>query len=107
MWQGQWPTSQNQIDQAVAIRSDRCAGVIGVDSGLSHLAVALNLPHVQIYNFNTDWRTGPLNNSGQCSVMDVNSPSVEKVWQAWEQVQSGWISTSDEFAKSMMSTLPA
>lgn len=85
----------------------RCAGVIGVDSGLSHLAVALNLPHVQIYNFNTDWRTGPLNNSGQCSVMDVNSPSVEKVWQAWEQVQSGWISTSDEFAKSMTSTLPA
>ena len=37
-----------------------CAGVIGVDSGLSHIAVALDLPHVQIYNFDTAWRTGPL-----------------------------------------------
>jgi heptosyltransferase-1 len=34
-------------------------GVIGVDSGLSHIAVALDLPHVQIYNFDTAWRTGP------------------------------------------------
>jgi heptosyltransferase-1 len=83
----------------------RCAGVIGVDSGLSHLAVALNLPHVQIYNFNTDWRTGPIHNSGQCSVMDTNSPSVEKVWQAWLQVQSGWANTSDDFAhKSILPT---
>lgn len=37
-----------------------CSGVIGVDSGLSHIAVALDLPHVQIYNFDTAWRTGPL-----------------------------------------------
>jgi heptosyltransferase-1 len=37
-----------------------CRGVIGVDSGLSHIAVALDLPHVQIYNFDTAWRTGPL-----------------------------------------------
>ena len=37
-----------------------CAGVVGVDSGLSHIAVALDLPHVQIYNFDTAWRTGPL-----------------------------------------------
>jgi heptosyltransferase-1 len=36
-----------------------CAGVIGVDSGVSHIAVALGLPHVQIYNFETAWRTGP------------------------------------------------
>ena len=35
-------------------------GVIGVDSGLSHIAVALDLPHVQLYNFPTAWRTGPL-----------------------------------------------
>jgi ADP-heptose:LPS heptosyltransferase len=35
-----------------------CKGVIGVDSGPSHIAVALGLPHVQIYNFDTAWRTG-------------------------------------------------
>jgi len=37
-----------------------CVGVVGVDSGLSHIGVALNLAHVQIYNFDTAWRTGPL-----------------------------------------------
>ena len=37
----------------------RRAGAIGVDSGPSHIAVALGLPHVQIYNFPTAWRTGP------------------------------------------------
>jgi len=33
-------------------------GVVGVDSGLSHIAVALGLPHVQLYNHPTAWRTG-------------------------------------------------
>ena len=28
-------------------------------AGSSHIAVALDLPHVQIYNFPTAWRTGP------------------------------------------------
>lgn len=59
-------------------------GVIGVDSGLSHIAVALNLPHVQIYNFDTAWRTGPVGVEHQCSVVDVNISSVAKVWQAWQ-----------------------
>jgi heptosyltransferase-1 len=65
-----------------------CTGVIGVDSGLSHIAVALNLPHVQIYNFDTAWRTGPLalNRPRQCSVFATPTPSVDAVWQAWERV---------------------
>lgn len=63
-----------------------CAGVIGVDSGLSHVAVALGLPHVQIYNFDTAWRTGPLPASGQrqTSVFAAPCPEVLAVWQAWE-----------------------
>jgi len=60
-----------------------CQGAIGVDSGLSHLAVALDLPHVQIYNFDTAWRTGPISSPRQCSVYGVPSPSVDAVWQAW------------------------
>jgi heptosyltransferase-1 len=64
-----------------------CAGVVGVDSGLSHMAVALDLPHVQIYNFDTAWRTGPLPtlplDARQRSVFAQPTPSVDAVWQAW------------------------
>lgn len=63
-----------------------CVGVIGVDSGLSHIAVALNLPHVQIYNFDTAWRTGPLSSPLQMTVFDRPTPSVDAVWQAWQDV---------------------
>jgi heptosyltransferase I len=72
-----------------------CDGVIGVDSGLSHIAVALDLAHVQIYNFDTAWRTGPLANQSvapgspaarQVSVFAQPTPSVDAVWQAWERV---------------------
>jgi heptosyltransferase-1 len=61
-----------------------CAGVIGVDSGLSHIAVALNLPHVQLYNFDTAWRTGPQNCAHQRSVLGQPCPDVATVWQAWQ-----------------------
>jgi heptosyltransferase-1 len=64
----------------------QCAGVIGVDSGVSHIAVALDLPHVQIYNFDTAWRTGPdpQDHGGrQRSVFAQPAPGVEDVWQAW------------------------
>jgi heptosyltransferase-1 len=91
-----------------------CSGVIGVDSGLSHMAVALDLPHVQIYNFDTAWRTGPLPLASpraaapavtpsptgerlgwgltrQLSVFAQPTPSVEAVWQAWESVSTAAI----------------
>jgi heptosyltransferase I len=65
----------------------QCEGVIGVDSGVSHIAVALDLPHVQIYNFDTAWRTGPLPQplgaARQISVFALPTPSVDAVWQAW------------------------
>ena len=70
----------------------RCAGVIGVDSGVSHIAVALDLPHVQIYNFDTAWRTGPpasmpedASTPGrrQVCVFAQPTPSIDVVWQAW------------------------
>jgi heptosyltransferase-1 len=64
-------------------------GVIGVDSGLSHVAVALDLPHVQLYNFPTSWRTGPLAAHGhahQVSLEGRPAPDVEAVWAAWRGV---------------------
>jgi heptosyltransferase I len=66
------------------------AGVVGVDSGLSHMAVALDLPHVQIYNFDTAWRTGPVQSvhAKQVSVFAQPTPSVEAIWQAWLAVNA-------------------
>jgi heptosyltransferase I len=73
---------------ALTERMARCAGAIGVDSGLSHIAVALDLPHVQIYNFDTAWRTGPLDTQHQRSVYASPAPDVDAVWQAWRAVRS-------------------
>lgn len=61
-----------------------CVGVIGVDSGLSHVAVALDLLHVQIYNLDTAWRTGPVDRPRQRSLYATPFPSVDAVWQAWQ-----------------------
>jgi heptosyltransferase I len=75
----------------VTDRLAACAGVIGVDSGLSHIAVALALPHVQIYNFETAWRTGPLGDgrgaAQQRTVYASPAPSLEAVWRAWQEVR--------------------
>ncbi len=81
-----WPTMP--LDRLVD-RMAEARGVIGVDSGLSHIAVALNLPHVQIYRFPTAWRTGPLPAHGhrhQISIEAQPAPSVDAVWDAWQQV---------------------
>jgi heptosyltransferase I len=72
---------------ALTDRLAGCAGVIGVDSGLSHIAVALDLPHVQIYNFDTAWRTGP-SSAHQRSVFASPTPSLDAVWQAWEAARA-------------------
>lgn len=75
-----WPMlALDALTQALA----PCAGVIGVDSGVSHIAVALDLPHVQIYNFDTAWRTGPETGGRQLSVFARPTPTVATVWQAW------------------------
>jgi heptosyltransferase-1 len=60
------------------------AGVIGVDSGLSHLAVALDLPHVQIFSQPRAWRAGPVGRSHQVAVGGVQAPDVGTVWRAWQ-----------------------
>ena len=65
-------------------------GVIGVDSGLSHIAVALNLPHVQLYNFPTAWRTGPQLAHGhrhQVSIERDPTPELDLVWATWQVVR--------------------
>ncbi len=66
----------------------RCAGVIGVDSGVSHIAVALDRPHVQLYNFDTAWRTGPApaRSARQQAVYAQPHPALDQVLAAWGRV---------------------
>jgi heptosyltransferase I len=81
-----WPSMK--ID-AVLDRLAATQGVVGVDSGLSHIAVALQLPHVQLYNHPTAWRTGPLASHGlrhQMALEDRPVPKLEAVWAAWNRV---------------------
>jgi heptosyltransferase-1 len=81
-----WPAMN--LD-ALVDRLGASQGVIGVDSGLSHIAVALDLPDVQIYNWPTAWRTGPLVEHGhrhQVAVEAQPTPSVDVVWAAWLSV---------------------
>lgn len=46
--------------------------VIGVDTGLSHIAVALQKPTIQIYRFNTAWRTGGLESDQVICLGSIN-----------------------------------
>ena len=69
-----------------------CAGVIGVDSGLSHMAVALGLPHVQIFSQDRAWRAGPLPVSEggvayQVALGGKYTPDVNEVWEAWQAIE--------------------
>jgi heptosyltransferase-1 len=82
-----WPAMD--LD-ALTDRLGATQGVIGVDSGLSHIAVALDLPHVQIYNFPTSWRTGPQPAHGhrhQVSVEAQPTPTLDAVAAAWAGVR--------------------
>ena len=73
-----------QLD-ALARRMAGCVGVIGVDSGLSHLAVALGLCHVQIFSQPRVWRAGPVGSAFQLPVGGDAAPSAGAVWAVWQQ----------------------
>jgi len=60
--------------------------VVGVDSGLSHLAIALNLPVVQIFSQPRVARAGPVARAHQQAVGGEHAPQADKVWQACQQV---------------------
>lgn len=89
---------------ALAARMAGCVGVIGVDSGLSHLAVALNLPHVQLFSQPRIWRAGPLGNMHQVAVGGETAPEVDTVWQAWQSV---WLRFHAPPESAPSATLPA
>lgn len=65
-----------------------CGAVIGVDSGLSHLAVALDMPHIQIFSQPRIFRAGPVGRPHQVAVGGDRPPTVDEVWCAWLQVMA-------------------
>ena len=60
-----------------------CRAVVSVDSGLGHLAVALNLPVVQLFSQPRIARAGPVGASHQCAVGGDHVPSVDEAYQAF------------------------
>lgn len=62
----------------------RCAGAVGVDSGVSHMAVALDLPLVQIFSQPRVWRAGPVGRTHQRAVGGDTAPGIDEVWSAWQ-----------------------
>lgn len=60
-----------------------CRAVVSVDSGLGHLAVALNLPVVQLFSQPRIARAGPVGVSHQCAVGGDHVPSVDETWDAY------------------------
>ncbi len=58
-------------------------GLIGVDSGVAHMAVALDLPVVEIFSQPRAWRAGPVGRAHQCSVGGDHVPAAQEVLSAW------------------------
>ena len=63
-----------------------CGGVIGVDSGLGHLAVALDLPTLIIFSQPRVARAGPVGRAHQTAVGGDTAPDPQAVWDAWQGV---------------------
>jgi len=56
--------------QGLMIEISRCSGIVGVDTGLGHLATALNIPMVGIYGSTDPVLTGPHGPQQQFVVSD-------------------------------------
>ncbi|MFD0667115.1 lipopolysaccharide heptosyltransferase I [Ramlibacter sp. MAHUQ-53] len=60
------------------------SGLVGVDSGVAHMGVALDLPVVEIFSQPRAWRAGPVGRPHQCAVGGERAPSPDEVWNAWQ-----------------------
>ncbi len=63
-------------------------GVVSVDSGLGHLAVALDLPVVQLFSQDRIRRAGPIGRAHQMAIGGDHVPDVDEAWHAWQRCLS-------------------
>jgi heptosyltransferase I len=73
------------LKQVAAVLQSSTA-VVGVDSGLVHMASALDKPTVQIYNFDTAWRTGGYWSPRVVNVGGPAMPTLDDVLRGLGQV---------------------
>lgn len=64
-------------------RMAQASGLVGVDSGIAHMGVALGLPVVEIFSQPRAWRAGPVGQPHQRAVGGEHVPDVDEVWTAW------------------------
>jgi heptosyltransferase I len=60
-----------------------CSGLVGVDSGVAHMGVALDLPVVEIFSQPRAWRAGPVGRPHQRAVGGERAPDASEVIAAW------------------------
>ena len=65
-------------------RMAQASGLVGVDSGIAHMGVALGLPVVEIFSQPRAWRAGPVGQPHQRAVGGEHVPDVAEVWSAWQ-----------------------
>jgi len=74
------------LDDLAALLAD-AHGVLGVDTGLTHLAAALNVPTIGVYCATDPAATGIYGSARAMNVGGIGaSPTVEHVIKAWEKV---------------------
>ena len=63
--------------------------IIGVDTGLLHLANAFNRPTIGIYTATDPAKTGVIESQAAQNIGNIGTiPSTEEVFQAWQRVQA-------------------
>jgi len=60
-----------------------CSGLVGVDSGVAHMGVALDLPVVEIFSQPRAWRAGPVGRAHQRPVGGEGAPTAAETIAAW------------------------
>lgn len=69
---------------ALLRRMARASGLVGVDSGIAHMGVALGLPLVEIFSQPRVWRAGPVGQPHQRAIGGEHVPDVDEAWRAWQ-----------------------
>jgi heptosyltransferase-1 len=79
-----WPAMSTGM---LVDRIAACHAVIGIDSGPSHLAAALDIPHVRIHNRSVGAALAASLPQHHAVVGGDAPPSVDAVWACWRQVE--------------------